>query len=354
MSFFRSVPRLRHGSRGFTLVELLVVIAIIGILVGLLLPAVQAAREAARRMQCTNNLKQLGLAVHNFESAMKKLPTGYLGSPGDVVYTTTPSATSGVQWVGHLVMLFPYMEQAQLYQPWADWRNLDPNAKPTGITANDGEKFLFWTSGTTGYDGNPATINTLWDFQQYRVGSLLCPTDDAYSNTAATMMILHTWSPAGSTGGTVGGSGYGLPFGATMGRTNYLGNAGRLGKTLSSAWNRWTGPFGNRTTTKIAEMTDGTTNVYLFGEATGVWTDATKAIGRTWSYGWTIGPMPTAWGLGGADPYRYYKFNSRHAGGIVNFAMGDGSVRTVSSSINNTAYQHTSAMQDGNVVASDE
>lgn len=346
--------RFRLRKRGFTLVELLVVIAIIGILVGLLLPAVQAAREAARRMQCTNNLKQLGLAVHNFESAMNRLPTGYLGSAGDVPPSTTPSTTSGAQWVGHLVMLFPYIEQSQLYQPWENWRNLNTNAKPTGVTATDGEKFMFWTSGTTGYDGDPSTINTLWDFQQYKVGSLLCPSDDAYSNTFATAMILHTRSAAGSNSGTADLSGYGVPFGATMGRTNYLGNAGRLGKTLSTAWNAWVGPFGNRSTTKIAEMTDGTTNVYLFGEATGAFTDATKAIGRTWSFGWTTGPMPTAWGLGGTAPYQWYKYSSRHAGGVVNFAMGDGSVRAVSSSINNTAYQHTSAMQDGNVVASDE
>jgi prepilin-type N-terminal cleavage/methylation domain-containing protein/prepilin-type processing-associated H-X9-DG protein len=99
----------RSHRAGFTLVELLVVIAIIGILVGLLLPAVQAAREAARRMQCSNNVKQLGLAVHNFESAYKKLPSsGQCGSTGS---TTTAYTIQSVP-----TQLLPYIEQNALYQ----------------------------------------------------------------------------------------------------------------------------------------------------------------------------------------------------------------------------------------------
>jgi prepilin-type N-terminal cleavage/methylation domain-containing protein len=97
--------------RGFTLVELLVVIAIIGILVGLLLPAVQAAREAARRMQCSNNLKQLGLAIHNYEGAIKRLPPGGLHLR-DGFGAASSSTSWGPNW---LVMLLPYVEQGNLY-----------------------------------------------------------------------------------------------------------------------------------------------------------------------------------------------------------------------------------------------
>ncbi len=336
------------------MVELLVVIAIIGILVGLLLPAVQAAREAARRMQCTNNLKQLALATHNFESANKKFPPGYTGSLKSVVYTTTESATNpnGVQWLGHLIYLMPYLEQATIHNAFASVRKMDPKAVRTGVATTDQDQFKFWTDGTTGYDGDPSDIDTLWDWQQYRLGTFLCPSDDPYTNSVATMMLMHTWGTTST--GTVGGSGYGVPFGATMGRTNYLGNAGRLGWTDSAAWNAWIGPFGNRSNTTFGTMTDGSSNVYLFGEATGSWTDPVKPTGRTWSYAWTLGPMPTAWGLGGAQPYLYHKFNSRHAGGVVNFAMADGSVRSISYNIDNTAYQWTSAMQDGNTVASND
>jgi prepilin-type N-terminal cleavage/methylation domain-containing protein len=103
-------------SQGFTLVELLVVIAIIGILVGLLLPAVQAAREAARRIQCTNNLKQMGLALHNYESAHRTFPPGFISRvtgpwPGG---GNDPIPEAGPGW-SVFGMILPQLEQANLH-----------------------------------------------------------------------------------------------------------------------------------------------------------------------------------------------------------------------------------------------
>ncbi|WP_165072927.1 DUF1559 domain-containing protein [Paludisphaera rhizosphaerae] len=95
--------------RGFTLIELLVVIAIIAVLIALLLPAVQSAREAARRAQCVNNLKQIGLAVHNFESANNEFPPGMGPAP-----LAAPSLGSGTR-VGVQALILPYLEQASLY-----------------------------------------------------------------------------------------------------------------------------------------------------------------------------------------------------------------------------------------------
>jgi prepilin-type N-terminal cleavage/methylation domain-containing protein/prepilin-type processing-associated H-X9-DG protein len=121
--------------RGFTLVELLVVIAIIGILVGLLLPAVQAAREAARRMQCSNNIKNISLAIHNYESAYKRLPAGntaYVGmNTGAQRNNATPEVVNGFyngMWSWSAYVL-PFMEGSSLYaqinfnrRPWVEER----------------------------------------------------------------------------------------------------------------------------------------------------------------------------------------------------------------------------------------
>ncbi|HUG70344.1 MAG TPA: DUF1559 domain-containing protein [Pirellulaceae bacterium] len=108
------MTRLRQRTQGFTLVELLVVIAIIGILVALLLPAVQAAREAARRMSCSNNMKQLGLALHNYHDTYKTMPYGEGGAPSDATRTTNGLGGNwnGPNWRVHIL---PFIEQAPIY-----------------------------------------------------------------------------------------------------------------------------------------------------------------------------------------------------------------------------------------------
>ena len=101
----------RHGKSGFTLIELLVVIAIIAVLIALLLPAVQSAREAARRIQCTNNLKQLGIALHNYHSAVGTFPVGYIVPGPNAPLISFPDHYA---W-SVLAQMSPYLEQANIY-----------------------------------------------------------------------------------------------------------------------------------------------------------------------------------------------------------------------------------------------
>lgn len=133
---------------GFTLVELLVVIAIIGILVGLLLPAVQAAREAARRMQCSNNLKQMGLAIHNYESAYKIIPVAIWGED------RRRGGTGALQDDGYgwMVSILPYIEQTNLYNQLSSYTGPGTVAGSPPAFGTPGALRNWWTA-----NGAPAT-----------------------------------------------------------------------------------------------------------------------------------------------------------------------------------------------------
>ncbi len=161
--------------RGFTLVELLVVIAIIGILVGLLLPAVQAAREAARRMQCSNNLKQLALSLHNYESAFKKFSSNYqgvgTGNRGIGVDNNEYSFTMG---------LLPYIEQGPLYS------NMMSMARPSGPGLPRP-----W-AGTAGYHNaaqeNWGRVQKNWTVD---ISAFICPSDPPTPDRVESPMLIN-------------------------------------------------------------------------------------------------------------------------------------------------------------------
>ena len=337
---------------GFTLVELLVVIAIIGILVALLLPAVQAAREAARRTQCTNNLKQIGIATHNFHDVYQRLPPGYLGASSYVAPTF-----ANVQWLGSLVFLLPYAEQQTIYDRIQCVRNIDlPTPDPF---ANP------WPAGAvTPWWATPIGPNGEDDFvtAQTRLNGFLCPSTNPYTSSGGTSALLHCWGLDGTADVTMS------YFGGVsqLGRTNYLGNAGGLGAIplsnpppASVTWNTYQGPMLNRGKHNLAAVLDGTSNCFLFGETMG----SRRAVGGggslqqtkqiEFSHSWIgAGALPTTWGLrytpnpAPIQTHNWYQFSSEHPGGVL-FAYADGSVRNVSWQVDRIVYRNVSGMADG-------
>jgi len=198
--------RMSSARGGFTLVELLVVIAIIGILVALLLPAIQAAREAARRNSCSNNLKQLGLALHNYHDSVRRFPYMRGGTAGPCDATSNCSRISG--WVS----LLPYMEQAPLYDEIK-------SSQIIGTTT-------YAAYGPHPWDGN----YTPWN---QRVPALLCPSDPGNVNRANSVNYCF------SVGDTTQG----------------INNAGQP-----------RGVFGYYSAVEMATITDGTSNTLALSE----------------------------------------------------------------------------------------
>ena len=307
--------------RGFTLIELLVVIAIIAILIALLLPAVQQAREAARRTQCKNNLKQLGLACHNFHDTYSRFPAGYFGAPHTV--QPEPSGFFDHQWTGVLPQLLPQLEQSNIYERINIWKGVDRRPDPI----NPGGVLP-----ETGYFND----NQTFAVGQAKLSAFRCPSDPEIA-TAGMAAFMHTYEIGASLGSVTL---YYFDPPNVLGPTNYLGVAGALGN-LSNAWAPRKGIFGSRTKFNMRDVTDGTSNTLMFGEATG---------GPEFNFAWIgCGLMPQAYGLSSSAVQNWYQFESFHTG-IIQFTLADGSVRAISKNIDAKTFQRLASMQDGEVM----
>jgi prepilin-type N-terminal cleavage/methylation domain-containing protein len=288
----------RPRRRAFTLIELLVVIAIIAILIGLLLPAVQKVREAAARIQCTNNLKQIALAAHNYEGTYGKLPPGFVGatrneSPYD----------SSASYVGVLAVLLPYLEQNNVYQQLqlGGWDVSNPGTSP------------WWAT-----PGNRIAA-------QARIKTFVCPSDDPYSGGASVYLAFAGFLQGG---GTLPNLGFwpaptSDPAWNALGRTSYVGVAGSGGD--NGNWGAWGGALTHRRQLTLNTLPDGTSNTLLFGEMTFTPIAGPRLCSAAW-IGAGSGITPHGMGDNTSDYFTQYFFNSRHPG-VVLFALADGSVK---------------------------
>lgn len=316
----------RSFRKAFTLVELLVVIAIIGILIGMLLPAVQQVREAARRTTCMNNLRQIALAAHNYESSFKKFPPGMLNT--DVGQTDT--STGNMQRLGVLPHILPYIE------------------------ANNVDNLIDTNRSPALYDVTWWHTNQMWTAGAYEIPAFKCPSDP----DGGAERCLITVYPRNN---RVGGSYFGAPWGITPGRTNYVGVAGGLGgfdpgTGAGSGWTQYQGIFTNRSTTGFGQMTDGSSNTLMFGEVAQM-----HMFGARYDYGW-MGDIliPTAW-WGNKNPWGtssdpvdegYFQFKSGHPN-MINFARGDASVQGVPDNADRNVMIYMSGRSDGRVATLD-
>jgi prepilin-type N-terminal cleavage/methylation domain-containing protein/prepilin-type processing-associated H-X9-DG protein len=346
----------RHHS-GFTLIELLVVIAIIAVLVGLLVPAVQKVREAASRMSCLNNLKQIGLASHNYHDTFERFPPGLNVSPYSQnaypQYVVIQPPTAG-PYVGCLAYLLPYIEHDNVYTQ-IDRTFFVPNTT-AGAWAYNHPPYDFQDpnvpSSLQNGTGYPPIANA-------KIKTFLCPSDNAGNGPGTNL-----WNQ-GQAQGIIDGYGIYQPsflpwivavdfvldvpnYGHEIGRTNYLGCGGAWGDVnqsldpINAQWAPYKGIYYMNSTTKMGDITDGTSNTVAFGETLSAGVFEVSWMGAGW--------FVSKWGIApDGDNSNWRRPASRHPG-IVNFAYADGSVHVITKSANYNTWIYVTGMADDKVI----
>lgn len=300
--------------RGFTLIELLVVIAIIAILIALLLPAVQQAREAARRSACKNNMRQLGLALHNYHDTHTAFPSGWIGATPGVGHDV--EGLNGYAWG---TMLLPMIEQAPLY-----------NRIDFSLSLID-----------------PANIDLL----RQPINVFRCPSDPQ----PETWEIEEEGSP-GTVLAELASANYVAVFGSAdtqPGGRELHDCEGLVGQCTGN------GMFYHNSKVRMRDLTDGTSSTLAIGERLTIPFGTTDRHHSTWSGVVPEGEEAFARVLGLTDhtpnsnnsttPH-LDDFSSQHPGG-VHFVLADGHVRFVSENINEQVYQWLSTIQNGEVIS---
>ena len=375
-----------NSRHGFTLVELLVVIAIIGLLVGLLLPAVQAAREAGRRMQCTNKLKQLGTAVHNYASSNKeKLPAGtdykfYRGTATSDAsangYVGSKPTKPGKQGFSQLFWLTPYMEMSSIYD------SVDLNYSAY-YYLNQGYSQRNSTAVSTSTDKK---VRGVYALCKSKVPVFNCPSfNDEMTNTDA--KDVGTYGPLSSYQGFAGviwtqaivsGKAATDPntYVVTQENANTIPSFSETG-TYGSVPDNGVFTWGKQI--KLSQISDGTSNTYMLGEVPTPKISEAKSVPdlvnqypfymRAWFVGadqngrmfqckvvkdFGLNEVPDASNTSASSGLKFNNmpFGSYHTGGC-NIARADGSVDYVSDSIDKYVYRQM-ATRNGREVSSTE